>query len=178
MYKNLNAESLGITARQNELIELALTYKFRGLDIDTQSFLRQVESRGKEHAVRFLQSAHIRVGGFDLPVRWLADDVAWFDFPALCDGPRSQNDYIELAMEFHAVLISNVPCFDHMDDQARRFINLVDEFYDRNVKLVLSAEVALEQLYRAGRLGFEFERTCSRLLEMQSHDYLAREHRP
>ncbi len=77
MYKNLNAESLGISARQNELIELALTYKFRGLDIDTESFLRQVESRGKEHAVRFLQSAHIRVGGFDLPVRWTAEDATY-----------------------------------------------------------------------------------------------------
>jgi sugar phosphate isomerase/epimerase len=77
MYKNLNAESLGISARQNELIELALTYKFRGLDIDTESFLRQVESRGKEHAVRFLQSAHIRVGGFDLPVRWTAEEATF-----------------------------------------------------------------------------------------------------
>jgi cell division protein ZapE len=113
----------------------------------------------------------------DIPVRWLADDVAWFDFRAVCDGPRSQNDYIEMAMEFHAVLISNVPCFDNIDDQARRFINLVDEFYDRNVKLVLSAAVPLDRLYQAGRLGFEFERTRSRLLEMQSHDYLAREHR-
>ena len=109
---------------------------------------------------------------------WLADDVVWFDFYEICDGPRSQNDYIELAMEFHAVLVSNVPCFDHKDDQARRFINLVDEFYDRNVKLVLSAEVPLDQLYKSGRLSFEFERTQSRLLEMQSHDYLAREHRP
>jgi cell division protein ZapE len=113
-----------------------------------------------------------------IKARWLADDVVWFDFYELCDGPRSQNDYIELAMEFHAVLISNVPCFDHKDDQARRFINLVDEFYDHNVKLVLSAAVALDRLYVGGRLGFEFERTESRLLEMQSHDYLAREHRP
>jgi len=109
----------------------------------------------------------------------VTDDVVWFDFLDICDGPRSQNDYIELAKEFHAVLVSNVPQMGTKnDDQARRFINLVDEFYDRNVKLILSAEVALEQLYTQGRLNFEFERTVSRLLEMQSHDYLAEEHKP
>lgn len=120
----------------------------------------------------------LEIEGRMIPVRWIADDVAWFDFKALCDGPRSQNDYIELAREFHAVLVSNVPQFQQQDDRARRFINLVDEFYDRNVKLVLSAEAPLQALYQAGRLSFEFERTRSRLLEMQSHDYLAREHRP
>ena len=97
----------------------------------------------------------------------------------LCDGPRSQNDYIELAREFHAVLISGVPAFTvDMSDQARRFINLVDEFYDRNVKLVLAAEKPLLELYSSGNLEFEFQRTQSRLQEMQSYEYLAREHRP
>ena len=120
----------------------------------------------------------LEVEGREIAVRCLSDDVAWFEFLALCDGPRSQNDYIELAREFHAVLISNVPQMSmRNDDQARRFINLVDEFYDRNVKLVISAEVSLEHLYEGGRLSFEFERTQSRLLEMQSHDYLAAEHR-
>lgn len=111
--------------------------------------------------------------------RRVADDVAWFDFAELCDGPRSQNDYIELARIFHAVLISGVPEFiAEKDDQARRFVNLVDEFYDRNVKLVLAAEKPLLELYAGGNLEFEFQRTISRLQEMQSHDYLAREHRP
>ena len=114
-----------------------------------------------------------------IKVRSLSDDVAWFDFAELCDGPRSQNDYIELAREFHAVLIGNVPQLGGAnDDQARRFINMIDEFYDRQVKLVITAAVPLEQLYAGGRLDFEFERTQSRLLEMQSHDYLALEHRP
>lgn len=114
-----------------------------------------------------------------ITAKMCADDVAWFEFDELCDGPRSQNDYIELAREFHAVLISNVPQLKaSSDDQARRFINLVDEFYDRNVKLVLSAEVPLAELYAGGRLEFEFERTSSRLLEMQSHEYLARGHKP
>lgn len=114
-----------------------------------------------------------------LTCRCLADDVVWFDFAELCDGPRSQNDYIELARIFHAVLLSGVPEFDRSkDDQARRFVNLVDEFYDRNVKLVIAAEKPLLELYKGGGLEFEFQRTQSRLQEMQSHEYLAREHRP
>ncbi len=108
-----------------------------------------------------------------------AEGVLWCDFAALCDGPRSQNDYIELARIFSTVLVSNVPQFDgRQDDQARRFINMVDEFYDRSVKLIISAAVAVEELYANGRLGFEFKRTQSRLLEMQSHEYLERPHLP
>ncbi|WP_372863495.1 cell division protein ZapE [Spongiibacter sp.] len=119
------------------------------------------------------------IEGRGIVAKQVADDVAWFEFAELCDGPRSQYDYIELARVFHAVVLSNVPQLGaNRDDQARRFINLVDEFYDRNVKLVLSAAAPLESLYAGGRLDFEFERTQSRLLEMQSQDYLAREHRP
>lgn len=114
-----------------------------------------------------------------LHARYEADDVIWFDFKALCDGPRSQNDYIELARIYHAVILSNVPQLTvDKEDQARRFINLIDEFYDRQVKLVISAEVSIGQLYQGNKLTFEFERTRSRLLEMQSHDYLAAEHKP
>ncbi len=120
----------------------------------------------------------IEVNGRALLSRCCADDVVWFEFATLCDGPRSQNDYIELAMQYHTVLISNVPLMtSNEEDQARRFINLVDEFYDRNVKLVLSAASDIEALYQGARLQFEFERTASRLREMQSHDYLARQHR-
>lgn len=120
----------------------------------------------------------IEVEGRDIPCRYIGEDVVWFDFDALCSGPRSQNDYIELAREFHAVLISAVPRMDgQRDDEARRFINMVDEFYDRGVKVVMTAEVDLTKLYGGGNLIFEFERTCSRLLEMQSHEYLARAHK-
>ncbi|MDP5054925.1 MAG: AFG1/ZapE family ATPase, partial [Congregibacter sp.] len=109
----------------------------------------------------------------------LADGVAWFEFLELCDGPRSQNDYIELAREFHAVILSGVPQLSAaQDDQCRRFVNLVDEFYDRGVKLVIAAEVPASELYLGTRLAFEFARTESRLFEMQSHEYLALEHRP
>ena len=114
-----------------------------------------------------------------LQARRLHDDVVWFEFRELCDGPRSQNDYIELAREYHTVLVSNVTRMSGAtDDQARRFINLVDEFYDRGVKLLMSAEAPAERLYADGRLEFEFQRTLSRLQEMQSHEYLALPHKP
>ncbi len=115
------------------------------------------------------------------PVRAIqeADDVVWFDFKALCDGPRSQHDYIVLAKEYHTVFVTGVPALGRKnDDMARRFVYLVDEFYDRKVKLILSADLPLTELYSGGKLNFEFERTVSRLLEMQSEDYLASAHRP
>ena len=119
------------------------------------------------------------VEGRKIYSRYSAEGVVWFDFEAICDGPRSQNDYIELSKEYHSVFISNVPALGRAnDDQARRFVNLVDEFYDRHVKLVLSADKPLPELYADGKLNFEFQRTVSRLLEMQSHEYLGMEHRP
>jgi cell division protein ZapE len=119
------------------------------------------------------------VEGRAIPVRRLGPDVAWFDFAAICDGPRGAADYIEIARDFHTVLVSDVPLFDvTRENEARRFITLVDEFYDRNVKLVVAAAAAPDQLYPGDRLRFEFERTRSRLAEMQSHAYLARPHRP
>ncbi|WP_376695014.1 cell division protein ZapE [Wenzhouxiangella sp. EGI_FJ10305] len=108
-----------------------------------------------------------------------AGPVAWFDFETLCLGPRSSGDYIELARRFSTLFLSDIPAMDETDnDAARRFIHLVDECYDRAVKLVVSAEVAPEDLYQGKRLAAPFERTVSRLIEMQSHEYLGREHRP
>lgn len=120
----------------------------------------------------------LEVEGRTLPIRGMHDDVVWFAFSTLCEGPRSQNDYIALAHEFATVLLSDVPRFtERQEDAARRFISLVDEFYDRGVKLVCSAAAPIIDLYGGTRLRFEFERTASRLLEMQSHEYLARERR-
>lgn len=124
------------------------------------------------------REAEVEVNGRLIKARRVCEDVAWFDFSALCEGARSQNDYIELGKIYHAVLLSNVPQMGRKnDDAARRFINLVDEFYDSGVKLIISAEVGIPDIYTEGRLNFEIERTQSRLLEMQSHEYLAREHR-
>ena len=107
----------------------------------------------------------------------VAGDVAWFRFSSLCEGPRSQNDYIELATLFTTVLMSEVPVLDvNREGAARRFISLVDEFYDRRVKLVISADQPITDLYQGQRLSFEFERTQSRLLEMQSEEYLSQPH--
>jgi cell division protein ZapE len=117
------------------------------------------------------------VEGREIRTRRRTDDVVWFDFEALCGGPRSAADYVEIARDFHTVFVSGVPVFDaSLDDPARRFIALVDEFYDRNVKLVMSAAALPDALYRGERLAFAFERTRSRLAEMQTHDYLARPH--
>ncbi len=121
----------------------------------------------------------IEIEGRAIEVRRRAADVIWFDFESLCAGPRSQVDYIEIARLYQTVVISGIPSFDTArDDEARRFIALVDEFYDRAVKLVASADGPVASLYRGERLAFEFARTSSRLAEMQTHAYLERPHRP
>jgi len=120
----------------------------------------------------------LEIEGRPIPARFTCDDVVWFEFAALCEGPRGQADYIELARLYHAVVLSNVPQLtSRWEEAARRFIALVDEFYDRKVKLIISAAVPIAELYVGERLRFEFERTRSRLLEMQSADYLGRVHK-
>jgi cell division protein ZapE len=118
------------------------------------------------------------IEGRPLRTRRLAEGVAWFDFADLCGGPRGKGDYIELSRNYHTVLLSGIPAIpaDHRD-WARRLTWLVDEFYDRRVKLICSAAVAAELLYPAGA-GTEFDRTRSRLQEMQSRQYLAQPHLP
>ncbi|MBB3280295.1 cell division protein ZapE [Roseateles chitinivorans] len=107
-----------------------------------------------------------------------AGGVVWFDFAELCGGPRSQNDYLELATQFHTLILSNVPAMPpRLASEARRFTLLVDVLYDRRVKLIISAAVPAEQLYTEGPLAHEFPRTVSRLQEMQSKEYLELERR-
>ena len=107
-----------------------------------------------------------------------AGGVVWFDFRTLCGGPRSQNDYLEIAQQFHTVILSGVPQMaPRLASEARRFTLLVDVLYDRRVKLVISAAVPAEALYTEGPLAHEFPRTVSRLQEMRSHDYLALDRR-
>lgn len=125
------------------------------------------------------RDAALEIHGRRIHARRLAEGVAWFDFAELCDGPRSAADYIELAREYHTVILSRVPQLTvEREDPARRFINLVDEFYDRGVKLLLAADVAQAQLYTGRRLQFEFQRTQSRLHEMHTQEYLAQPHKP
>ena len=121
----------------------------------------------------------LEINGRQIAARAIAGGTAWFEFAALCEGPRSAADYIELARDFHTVLLSNVPRLDAgNEDAALRFVQLVDEFYDRHVNLLLSAAADPFSLYQGRRHEREFERTSSRLVEMRSAQYLAREHRP
>ncbi|MEK7991551.1 MAG: cell division protein ZapE [Thiotrichaceae bacterium] len=121
----------------------------------------------------------INLYGRDIPTIQMADGVIWFDFHALCDVPRGTPDYIDIATYYHTVFVSGVPSMgDAENDIALRFVNLVDEFYDRSVKLIIAAAQPADLLYTGKRLEFQYQRTLSRLQEMQSHDYLAREHQP
>jgi cell division protein ZapE len=124
-------------------------------------------------------ASSIEIEGRRIPVISERGGVVWFDFMALCSGPRSQEDYIEIARNYQSVIVSDIPVLDSFhEDEARRFIALVDEMYDRNVNLIVSAAAPPVEIYRGDRLAFQFERTSSRLIEMQSEEYLAREHRP
>ncbi|OOG25239.1 cell division protein ZapE [Thioalkalivibrio denitrificans] len=121
----------------------------------------------------------LEVNSRRIPVVRQADGVVWFRFPDICDGPRSQLDYVEIARMCHTVLVSGIPVMDEgMENQARRFMALVDEFYDRNVKLIVSAQTPPDRLYQGKWLSREFQRTHSRLQEMQSHAYLEKPHLP
>jgi cell division protein ZapE len=132
----------------------------------TQAFERMAEARDEEPV--------LHIEHRELQARRKAGGVVWFDFKTLCGGPRSQNDYLEIATQFHTVLLSDVP---HMPpryaSEARRFTWLVDVLYDRRVKLIMSAAVPPEELYTEGPLSHEFPRTVSRLNEMQSAEFLA-----
>ena len=121
----------------------------------------------------------IEINTRQLPAQYEGDGVVMFSFDALCNTPRSQSDYMEISRCYNTVLLSGVRCMDaRHDDVARRFIAMVDEFYERNVKLIISAETAAEFLYRDSRLEFEFKRCLSRLIEMQSVSYLKTPHLP
>ncbi|MGP4715171.1 cell division protein ZapE [Psychrobacter sp. T6-6] len=120
----------------------------------------------------------ITINGREVKVNARTDDILFCDFRHLCMAPRSASDFIELAKQFSTVLVDSVPALDDdLRDPTRRFIYLVDEFYDRRVKLLVRAEQSILDLYQGEKLAFEIERTRSRLLEMQSEDYLRMEHR-
>jgi cell division protein ZapE len=134
------------------------------------AFTRLAETRD-EDPVLHIEAREIRA-------RRRAGGVVWFDFKTLCGGPRSQNDYLEIATQFHTLLLSDVPYMPvRMASEARRFTWLIDVLYDRRVKLIMSAAVPPDALYTEGPLVHEFPRTVSRLGEMQSAAFLALEHR-
>ncbi|MCX7562070.1 cell division protein ZapE [Xanthomonadaceae bacterium XH05] len=146
---------------------------------EAEAALAQCFARLTRDATVDADDARLEINARPIAVRELADGVVWFEFSALCDGPRSVADYIEIARRFHTVILSGIPAFDRTsEDAAYRFVLLVDELYDRRVKLVASAAAAPHALYHGRRVAHAFERTVSRLTEMQSEEYLAREHAP
>lgn len=107
-----------------------------------------------------------------------ANDIIWLDFNVICGDQRGSADYIEIARQYHTVMVSNIPKMDdNHNDKGKRFINMIDEFYDRNVNLLASADGQPEELYSGRQLEFEFKRTVSRLLEMRSHNYMQQAHK-
>ena len=163
----------GTDYRRRTLEQLNLYHTPLGPQADAEmaeAFNRLAESQD-ENPVLQIEARQIQA-------RRKAGAIVWFDFKTLCGGPRSQNDYLEIATQFHTVLLSDVPAMPvRMASEARRFTWLVDVLYDRRVKLIMSAEVPPEALYTDGPLAHEFPRTVSRLNEMQSAEFLALERR-
>jgi cell division protein ZapE len=170
-----------------EVVELAgdLDYRLRALEQAEVYYTPHTQAVDETLTTRFIDiapepgiiGAWIEIDGRTIETRRHADGVVWFDFDTLCGGPRATGDYIEIALCHHTIILSNVPVMDNdTSDAARRFINLIDELYDRNIKLLVSAAAPAEGLYNGRRLVQPFKRTVSRLREMQSHDYLARPH--
>ncbi len=131
-----------------------------------------------EHVMQLPESStELTVNGRVLSARFCGEDTVWFEFTELCETARSQNDYLELARCYTTLILTDIRQMTRADDDvARRFVLLIDVLYDHHVKLICSAAVAPDQLYLGQRLQFEFERTTSRLLEMQSDEYLAEAH--
>ncbi len=120
------------------------------------------------------EEKELRIENRTIPCKRRAGGIAWFDFQTLCGGPRSQNDYLEIAEMFHSVILSDIPVMTpRMSSEARRFTWVIDVFYDHKIKLIMSAEVEAHALYVEGQMANEFHRTVSRIIEMQSKEYLA-----
>ena len=168
-------------------VDHGVDYRLRYLT-DAQLYLSPCDSACEEKLALYFRRfagqdgqhcVNLDIHGRELTARQRAPGVVWFDFGELCEGPRGAADYIELAHLHHTLLLSRVPQLTVADEnEARRFITLVDELYDRGVKLIVAADVPLEQLYRGERLLFEFARTRSRLQEMRSLEYLKQPHKP
>lgn len=170
-----------------DVVELSgdTDYRLRLLQ-SAGTWLVPADARAEEKLERYFhdvaagsieESVDVQIAGRTILSHRRAPGIIWFDFDALCAGPRSQEDYIEIARGYPTVILSEVPVLTARDDDAaRRFVSLVDEFYDRRVKLLASATAAIDDLYSGHRLSFEFRRTVSRLVEMQTTEYLHAPH--
>ena len=180
--------AIALLERHCEVIELRSETDYRLRALTRSPVYRAPLDAGSDAWLRTrwdelgCDAAHLDAGividGRRIPVRARCKGLCWFDFAALCEGPRGNADYIEIAREFHTVLVGGIPRMGgDRDDAARRFVHLVDELYDNQVNLVCTADAGPMGLYTGERLVAAFERTASRLVEMQSADYLAGAHR-
>jgi len=159
------------------ILQRSVTY-LQPLGASAESSLANAFSRMAGESMEARSSIHgLTVNGRVIAVRRRAHGIVWFSFAALCEQARSSSDYTEIAQAFNTVLLSGVPRMGETAlDAVRRFINLIDEFYDHNVKILISAAAPINEIYTGNRLAFEFQRTTSRLTEMQSNAYLSRPH--
>jgi len=166
-------------------IDAGIDYRSRALE-QVQSYYTPLGAAAdkalRDAYTRLAESADddpvVRIEAREIRALRRTGSLIWFDFHTLCGGPRSQNDYLEIASRFHTVILSEIPQMSaSMSSEARRFTWLIDVFYDQGVKLLMSAEVEPEELYTTGTLANEFHRTVSRIVEMQSQEYMDREQR-
>jgi len=166
-------------------VDAGIDYRGRALE-QVESYytpLGAVADRALRHAFSGIaesgdEEPKVQIEGREIKCLRRAGGIVWFDFATLCGGPRSQNDYLELASRFHTVILSGIPAMSAaQSSEARRFTWLIDVFYDQKVKLLMSAAVPPEQLYTVGTLANEFHRTVSRIVEMQSREYMEKEQR-
>lgn len=170
-------EMVGVTDYRLRLLQKEPVYRISRFDDGVADRKTQTAMQHYFDKVRAdfdPQSLSIEINSRELPSLGVSADVAWFTFDTLCNTNRSTHDYIEIANRFQTILISNIPIMDDTsNDSARRFVNMIDEFYDRHITLIVSAEARADRLYTGQRLAFEFERAASRLFEMQTTEYLS-----
>lgn len=144
---------------------------FSPLNAETEKELWQITDELSEHLYLEKDSV-IEINQREIPFVAKSQEVIWFKFADICDGYRSQMDYIELAKQFHVLIVSDIPVLDeYKEDAARRFLLLIDELYDKRIDLILSSELPIEDIYTGKKITFEFDRLQSRLFEMQSKEY-------
>ena len=189
LHRDRFLDTIQLLEKYTEVIEMdgGIDYRLRALkQVEVYHFpLDQAAQKNLEKSFHnltggeSLKTSSIYIQGREIPVVAVASKVLWCSFKALCEGPRAAADYIELSRIYPSILLAEIPKLeDDKIESTRRFVTLIDEFYEHNVKLIISAEYAIENLYHGKKLSFEFKRTVSRLQEMQSEDYLAREHLP
>ena len=154
-------------------LEIYLTPLSAEIDMILNGYFREIAGDQREQTKLGVAIINER----EIPIVKRATGIIWFDFEDICNSMRANDDYIEIASFYHTVIISHVPQMnEELDDAARRFVNMIDEFYDNATNLIISAEVVVEELYQGKKLQFEFQRAISRLIEMRTDEYFPREH--